>query len=251
LFFDFTNHHPIATWRLQWRRTLRTTVGTVLTEKERSMSPFARHTLNTKRAASKDPLLAPALASGLALLFASLTGFSTLAAAQPALSASESAPQTAAASAAQSAHDPAKMQAWHAKRMAGFKARLKITPEQEANWASFAASVTPSAMSSPAMAADHGAAGMRRPNWAELEKLSTPERLDRLRALRESRELSDGRFKAERAKREDAIRVFYPTLQPEQKKVFDAAMMRLLQRRMGGHGDHHGDHGDHGRQGRG
>lgn len=203
------------------------------------MSPFARHTLNAKRATAKASLLAPALA----LLFAGLTGFSTFSTAQSAVTASESAPQTAAQTAAQlaarsaarPARDSAKMQAWHAKRMAAFKERLKITPEQEANWAAFAAGMASSAIPSPAMVADQGAAGMQRPNWAELEKLSTPERLDKLRAFREARE---GQFKAVRVKREEAVQTFYPTLSAEQKKVFDAAMLRLLQRRLGGHGAH-------------
>jgi hypothetical protein len=203
------------------------------------MSRFAPHTLIAK------PVKYANLAkhATVATLLVGLTSFSMLAAAQPAVTASEPAAQSVATSAAPApmagVHDPAKMQAWRAKRMAGFKARLKITPEQEANWAAFAAGVAPPAMTAT-MGADQRAAAMQRPNWAELEKLSTPERLDKLRALREARE---GRFKAARAKREDATKTFYATLQPEQKTVFDAAMMRMLQRRLGGHGEHGGGHG--------
>lgn len=200
------------------------------------MSRFAPHNLIAKYAS-------------VATLVTGLTGFSMLASAQSAVTALEPAaqsvaksvttptPPSAAPSEMAGAHDPARMQAWHAKRMVAFKARLKITPEQEAHWAAFSAGVAPSAMS-----ADQRASAMQRPNWAELEKLSMPERLDQLRTLREARE---GRFKAERARREDATKAFYATLQPEQKTVFDAAMMRMLQRRFGGHGEHGGGRGGH------
>ncbi|CDS52851.1 hypothetical protein [Polaromonas sp. CG9_12] len=42
-------------------------------------------------------------------------------------------------------HDPARMQAWMAKRQAEMKARLKITPAQEGAWTTFTASMQPPA----------------------------------------------------------------------------------------------------------
>jgi periplasmic protein CpxP/Spy len=203
-----------------------------------------------------------ALSAKHAYVAALLAGASAFAAAQSATIASDYAAQSVAQSVAQPAaqsvaqantgasnrdgtgdgahgrrFDPAKVQAWHAKRMAALKERLKITPDQESNWTSFAAGVAPPA-------ADPRTGAVQRPNLAELEKLSTPERLDKLRAFREARE---GQFKAVRAKLEEAVKTFYPTLSADQKKVFDAAMLRLLQRRMGGHGGH----GEHGQSGRG
>jgi protein CpxP len=66
---------------------------------------------------------------------------------------------------------------------------------------------------------------------AEMEKLSTPERIDKMKALRAQRD-------AEMDKRATATKTFYAALTPEQQKVFDAQHMR------GGHGAHHG--GDRG-----
>ncbi len=53
------------------------------------------------------------------------------------------------------------------------------------------------------------------PKREDLAKLSTPERLDQMRALRQQRE-------AEFDKRDAATRAFYGTLNAEQKKTFDA-----------------------------
>ena len=41
--------------------------------------------------------------------------------------------------------DPAKMQARVAKRLAAFKVKLKVTPEQEGAWATFSAAMKPPA----------------------------------------------------------------------------------------------------------
>jgi protein CpxP len=120
--------------------------------------------------------------------------------------------------------DPAKMQAFIAKRMAELKTKLKITPEQELAWAAFTGSMKP-----PAPPA--------RGDRAEFAKLTTPERLDRLHALRVARNL-------EMDQREDATKTFYGALNAEQKKTFDAESLRMLER-MGGPGGHGGPRGDH------
>ena len=116
--------------------------------------------------------------------------------------------------------DPARMQEHMARHQADLKARLKLTPAQEGAWTSFT-----SAMQAPASWA-------QRPNRAEMDKLTTPERIDRMRALKAQHD-------AEMTKREDAIKAFYAALTPEQQKVFDAEHRG----RGGRHGGrHHGHH---------
>ncbi len=112
-------------------------------------------------------------------------------------------------------HDPAKMQEWIAKRQAALKAKLQITPAQEGAWTTFAASMQPPARGP-------------RPDRAEFDKLTTPERIDRMRAMRAERN-------AEMDKRADATKTFYAVLTPEQQKVFDTSAMR---RGPGGHPPH-------------
>jgi len=103
--------------------------------------------------------------------------------------------------------DPARMQARMDKHAAELKALLKLTPAQETGWTAFvAAHKVPAEMMA------------KRPDRAAMEKLTTPERLDRMKALR-------SQHMAQMDKRDDATRVFYATLTPEQQKVFDASAM--------------------------
>lgn len=122
-------------------------------------------------------------------------------------------------------HDLAKIQAHRARRQAGLKAKLQITPAQEAAWASFTAS-----MQGPA----HGT----RPTpeqRAEFDKLNTPERIDKMRVLRTQRMAERSAFMD---KRDEAVKTFYAALDAEQKKVFDS-------QRMGGGRGHGGQHDPH------
>ena len=123
-------------------------------------------------------------------------------------------------------HDPAKMQAWIAKRQAELKAKLKITPAQEGAWTSFTAAMQPPA-------------GMRaRPTpeqRAEFDKLTTPERIDKMRAMRTQR-MTD--MNAQMDKRGEATKALYAELSPEQRKTFDAEAMKMA--RHGGRGHHEG-----------
>lgn len=112
--------------------------------------------------------------------------------------------------------DPAKMEEMHAKRVAELKAKLKITAAQEGAWTTFTTAMKPPARDA-----------QQRPDRAELDKLSTPERLDKVRALR-TQHMAD--MQAQMDKRDEAVKTFYATLSPEQKKVFDAEHAR-----MGGH----------------
>lgn len=118
-------------------------------------------------------------------------------------------------------HDPAKMQAVVAKRQAAMKAKLNITPAQEGAWTSFTAAMQPPA-------------GMHaRPTpeqRAEFDKLGTPERIDKMRAVRAQRMAA---MSAQMDKRGEATKTFYAALSPEQQKVFDAGYQR--QGRHGGH----------------
>ena len=103
--------------------------------------------------------------------------------------------------------DPARMRARMDKHAAELKARLKLTQAQEAAWATFVAAHK--------MPADMMA---MRSDRAALDKLSTPERLERMKTMR-------SQHMAAMDQRDEATRVFYATLTPEQQKVFDASAM--------------------------
>lgn len=111
--------------------------------------------------------------------------------------------------------DPVKMQAWMDKRNAEFKAQLKLTPAQEGAWTAYVAAMTPSAD----MLAKRTA---HRAEHAELAKLPTPERIDKMKALRTQR-MSD--MNAAMDKHADATKAFYAALTADQQKVFDANAM--------------------------
>jgi periplasmic protein CpxP/Spy len=134
-----------------------------------------------------------------------------------------------------------------AKRQAELKAKLKITPAQEGAWTTFAASMQPPA---------GGMMGMRHDPKvkAEMDKLTTPERIDKMQAMRAERMKTMG---AEMEKRGAATKAFYAVLSTEQKAVFDAVAMHGGRHGMGmgdGKGEHggkggHGGKGEHGRMG--
>jgi periplasmic protein CpxP/Spy len=109
-----------------------------------------------------------------------------------------------------------RMQERMAQRLAAFKERLQITPAQEGAWSAWTAALKPAASSVP------------RPDRAEMARLTTPERIDRMRALRASRA-------AEMDRRGDATKTFYAALSPEQQKTFDAGTARTGKRGMRGH----------------
>lgn len=118
-------------------------------------------------------------------------------------------------------HDPAKMQAMMARHQAEMKAKLKITPAQEGAWTAYTAAMQPPAHSRPT-------AEQR----AEMAKLTTPERIDKMRAMRTQR-MSE--MSAAMDKRGEATKALYAALTPEQQKIFDAE-----------HKKHEGREGRHG-----
>ncbi len=117
----------------------------------------------------------------------------------------------------------------HAKRLADLKGQLKLTAAQEPAWTSFTTAMQPGER--PARL-DH----------KDMDKLTTPERIDRMRAMR-------AQHAAEADRRGEATKAFYATLTPEQQKTFDAQAHRGP--RMGGMkgGERHhrgpGEPGDH------
>lgn len=108
--------------------------------------------------------------------------------------------------------DPARMQARMEKRQAVLKAVLKLTPAQEGAWTTFTAALKPPV--------DRRVQG---PDPVEIAKLTTPERIDKMKALR-TQHMND--MNAFIDKRGEATKVFYATLTSEQQKVFDASVMR-------------------------
>jgi protein CpxP len=95
-----------------------------------------------------------------------------------------------------------------AKRVADLKAKLKLSAEQQGSWNAYLAAMKPATPSAP-------------PKREDIAKLSTPERLDKMRELRLQRD-------TELDKRDAATRSFYGALNPEQKKVFDEQTLRHL-----------------------
>jgi len=125
---------------------------------------------------------------------------------------------------------PEQRQQRMAQRQAAFKQKLQITAEQEGAWKTFTDAMQPQ----PGAHARLDRKGMA--------KLSTPERIDRMRALRNQRA-------AEMDRRGDAVKALYAVLTPEQQKTFDAAGARMHHGKKGhrhqqrGHGMHHPHHG--------
>ena len=123
--------------------------------------------------------------------------------------------------------DPAKMQAMMDHRHAALKTQLKLTPAQEPAWTAFTAAMKPA----PEMMAK------QRPDPAEMAKLSTPERIDKMKTLR-AQHMSD--MTAAMDKRGEAAKTFYAVLTPEQQKAFDAHAMQTMGGQRGGKPGHGG-----------
>lgn len=94
-----------------------------------------------------------------------------------------------------------------AQRQADLKAKLKLAPEQEAAWTQFSQATQPMAM------------GMNRPDPADMAKLTTPERIEKMQAMKAQRDVHMNQMA-------DATKAFYNALNAEQKTVFDAETAR-------------------------
>jgi len=108
-----------------------------------------------------------------------------------------------------------------ARRQAELKAKLNLSSAQEGAWNNFVA-----AHQAPAGMTTGRDPEQRRKMHEEMEKLSTPERIDRMNTKKAQRDAAMG-------KRSDATKLFYAALTPEQQKVFDANTVRR------GHGGRH------------
>lgn len=142
--------------------------------------------------------------------------------------------------------NPEQRQERMAKHAEAFKQKLKISADQEPAWNAFQAAMKP-----------HERADHARLDPKQMDKLTTPERIDRMRAMQAQRS-------AEMDRRGDAVKTFYAALKPEQQKIFDQESNRMMHRfgpgegkggpRDGGPrghkhaGDHKGKHSHMGRQ---
>lgn len=155
-----------------------------------------------------------------AALLASLAGGTVLAQAS-----ATPAPQDQAQQPHRQGHgpkDPAQRQARFEQRMEALKQKLQITPTQEGAWNTFAQAMRPPVQP------------QRRPDREAIARMTTPERIDQLRA-------AQARRLAEMERRGEATKSFYATLTPEQKQTFDAQSLQAMRGRRG-----HGGHGQHG-----
>lgn len=109
----------------------------------------------------------------------------------------------------------------HEKRLNNLKGKLQLTTTQEPAWSQFTAAMHPG--DRPARLGRQDMAG-----------LTTPERIDRMRALR-------AQHAAEADRRGEATKAFYAVLTPTQQKTFDA--QTHTRRGQHGHGGGRGNHG--------
>ncbi|WP_213959063.1 Spy/CpxP family protein refolding chaperone [Variovorax sp. dw_954] len=114
-----------------------------------------------------------------------------------------------------------RMQARHAQRQAALKAKLNLSAAQEGAWSTYTAATAPPARPP------------QRPDRAEFEKLTTPQRIDRMQARQAERQ-------AMFAKRADATKSFYAALSPEQQKTFDTESLAMMRHGPRDGQDHHG-----------
>ena len=113
----------------------------------------------------------------------------------------------------------------HTQHLTELKSKLNLQAAQEPAWNTFTQS-----MQHPARSAQ--------PERASLEKLTTPERLDMMQAMKAQRD-------AHMQQRADATKAFYATLSAEQKQMFDQETAHMVKgfgmhatKHQGGHGKH-------------
>ena len=113
----------------------------------------------------------------------------------------------------------------HTQHLAELKSKLNLQPTQESAWNNFTKS-----MQQPAR--------MAKPEHASFEKMTTPERLDRMQAMKAQRD-------AQMQQRAEVTKTFYDSLNADQKQVFDQETARMM-KGSGMHGmKHQGGHGRH------
>ena len=117
-----------------------------------------------------------------------------------------------------------KMQDRMAQHQAQLKQKLELSAAQEPAWNTFVAS----------MKMGEHPARLGHLERAEVQKMTTPERIERMRAQR-------AQHHAEADKRADAILAFYAALNPAQQMTFDAQTARY-QHHMGSQSGHKKGH---------
>ncbi len=115
----------------------------------------------------------------------------------------------------------------HAQHLGDLKSKLNLTADQATAWQSFEQSM---------QSRDHHS----RPDRAAFEKMTTPERIDQMQAMKAQRD-------AAMQKHAQATKTFYVQLNAEQKKVFDAQGLAAMGGMRGmGSGMQPARHGHHG-----
>ena len=109
----------------------------------------------------------------------------------------------------------------HNKHLNELKGKLQLQASQDAAWATFAQAMQPPAKP------------LQRPDRATLEKLTTPERIDQMMALKAQRD-------EHMRQRAEATKAFYAALNADQKKTFDVETARFMK-----HGMDQGMHQGH------
>lgn len=113
----------------------------------------------------------------------------------------------------------------HAQHLAALKSKLNLQAAQEPAWNNFTQSMQQGAR-------------MARPDHANFEKMTTPERLDQMQAMKAQRDTHMQR-------RAEATKALYASLSTDQKQVFDQETGRLM-KGSGMHAmRHQGHHGHH------
>ncbi|QJW83266.1 Spy/CpxP family protein refolding chaperone [Ramlibacter terrae] len=107
------------------------------------------------------------------------------------------------------------------RRLAALKLKLQVSGAQESAWTAWTTAMKP--------------AQRQRPDRDAFVKMTTPERVDAMKAMHTARA-------AEMDRRGEATKTFYATLSADQKKVFDGESLRFGKRGNrgnGGPGHHH------------
>lgn len=121
-------------------------------------------------------------------------------------------------------HDRQGMEQRMQERADALKTALQLQAGQQAAWDAFQAGMRPP---------QRHEKGQKRERREALKNMSTPERLDWMKAMKAKRD-------AHMAQREQSIRTFYAQLDANQQKTFDAQFwMRPDRRGRHGHGDDH------------
>ena len=97
--------------------------------------------------------------------------------------------------------------------LSGLKNKLHITASQEGAWGTFTAAMQPPAKMTAL-----------RPDRAALDKLTTPERIDKMKQLRLQHHET---MLTHMNQRDEAVKALYSALNADQKKVLDAEHARM------------------------